>query len=114
MSETIWNTNELKVIVDDEVELQDAWTLNYITVPVDELDRFAEHWLDQRGYDVAKREPELLPCPACGGKVGYSNNDKQTGRVSHIFCTECEKVFLSYPTFNDAAEAWNALPRKGK
>lgn len=110
MSETIWNTDELIVVVDDEVELQDAWNKNYIDVPVDEFTAFAEHWLEQRGYDVAKREPELLPCPACGSKA-QPPDENHWKVIQCISCTnpECE---MTGPVYDPDGVKWNALPRK--
>jgi len=83
-----------------------------VAIPKIDFMGFVTDWLDMEGYDITKREPELLPCPVCGREAEYYNNDKRTWCVSSILCAECAKVFLSYPTFIDAVEAWNTLPRK--
>lgn len=32
---------------------------------------------------------ELKPCPFCGGKAGFSDNDTDDGEVEFILCGSC-------------------------
>lgn len=116
MENVIWETDELKVYFDEQIELQDAWTRNFITLPVDELTAFASCWLTEHaGYDVVKREPELKPCPnpECECKK-YSVDCDEYDDESHYW-VRCEMCGLAGPiefSKREAIEAWNALPRK--
>jgi len=71
-------------------------------------------YLDNMGYNVVKREPELKPCPVCGGNdvdvKTTQNNRDQT--LYHVVCSRCGIANSKYYR-GEAIEAWNALPRKG-
>lgn len=50
-----------------------------------------------------QQEPEMKPCPCCGGKAGMEE-------MAWDWVVECEKCQLStraYPTPEEAAKAWN-------
>lgn len=54
-------------------------------------------------FESKPREPELKPCPCCGGKTG-------TEMISWDWVVECEECYLStreYPTPGEAVKAWN-------
>ena len=65
--DVIWHTDELMVRVhpDGDLEFTENPKINthFIRIDPDELTAFARSWLDQQGYDVNKREPEIDPCP---------------------------------------------------
>jgi hypothetical protein len=118
--ENIWDTDEMKAEYDKSkpqmVALFDTSygkPLNAIVVLADELTAFAQHWLDLQGYDVVKREPELLPCPVCGGKANLVHWDVEE---YYIVCdvNDCPIRTLYYSTAHQAIKAWNVLPRKEK
>ena len=78
---------------------------------LDQID-FAEickRYLEQFGYNVVKREPELKACPVCGGRPTIFSS-------SQGICIECETCEIEQSNFyelqDEAIEAWNALPRK--
>ena len=59
-------------------------------------------------FEPKPKEPEMKPCPCCGGKAG-------TEEISWDWVVECENCQLStraYPTPEEAAKAWNT--RKGE
>ncbi len=59
-------------------------------------------------FEPKPKEPEMKPCPCCGGKAGMEE-------ISWDWVVECEKCQLStraYPTPEEAAKAWNS--RKGE
>lgn len=54
-------------------------------------------------FESKPKEPELKPCPCCGGKA-------VTEMISWDWVVECEECYLStrvYPTPEEAAKAWN-------
>ena len=54
-------------------------------------------------FEPKPKEPEMKPCPCCGGKAG-------TEEVAWDWVVECEKCQLStraYPTPEEAVKAWN-------
>ena len=59
-------------------------------------------------FEPKPKEPEMKPCPCCGGKAGMEE-------ISWDWVVECEKCQLStraYSTPEEAAKAWNT--RKGE
>jgi len=46
-------------------------------------------WLDHEGYDVVKREPEIAPCPFCGGECHSIFDIADDDYPYRIMCTEC-------------------------
>jgi hypothetical protein len=61
------NEMELKILVDWRKD-KDMVNLNTGRVTKDDFRTICTQFLDAEGYDVVKREPELLPCPFCGGE----------------------------------------------
>lgn len=54
-------------------------------------------------FEPKPKEPEMKPCPCCGGKAGMEE-------MAWDWVVECEKCHLStrvYPTPEKAAKAWN-------
>lgn len=54
-------------------------------------------------FEPKPKKPEMKPCPCCGGKAG-------TEEMYRDWVVKCEKCHLStrtYPTPEEAAEAWN-------
>jgi len=48
---------------------------------------------------------KLKPCPFCGGKAEYDNNDRG---AEWIYCTECGATSsMKRIGTNEAIEAWN-------
>ena len=74
-------------------------------IPKVELTAFARHWLDLQGYDVTRREPELLPCPFCGGKAHAFTPMGKTW-IS-MRCQRCEMITAPYENKIQAIRAWN-------
>jgi hypothetical protein len=71
------------------------------------------HWLDLQGYDVTKREPEILPCPYCGhDKLTRYNWRFTETKEKAVVCPGCGLTAPSFEELFEAIEAWNALPRK--
>lgn len=65
-----------------------------------------ERYLNQ--FEPKPKEPELKPCPCCGGKAG-------TEAISWDWVVECEECHLStrvYPTPEEASKAWNGRADK--
>lgn len=91
----IWDTKELMVYSDEQIELQDAWTKNFITLPKDELTAFCKHWLKlnceplgNTVMGIIKVIVDELPwscgnCPLC---TGVSNRAKYITE-QESFCT---------------------------
>jgi hypothetical protein len=110
-------TDELTAFARYWLELRDnmdvIWDTDDVFVKAisdEAVTAFAKDWLELQ----AKREPEIAPCPVCGGNVHYNNNDEWADISSNIFCADCNGVSLTYPSFALAVKAWNALPRKGE
>ena len=84
-------------------------TTDKICIYTEEYIDINKRFFDTQGYDVIKREPELKPCPICGGKVTYFSDD-----VSWAFirCDNCGIGQQQALQRDKAIEAWNALPRK--
>lgn len=50
-------------------------------------------------------DPDLLPCPFCGGKADYNNDG---GRWDQVICGSCGCRGCEYPDSREkAAAAWN-------
>ncbi len=51
---------------------------------------------------------ELKPCPFCGGKADYDNNESG---LEWVYCTECgatgESFWMSIDVTDQAIKAWN-------
>ena len=87
-------------------------TFGFSEAALYELIRWAEkrgniQWLIDKGFIkgfIEKVEPEMLPCPFCGGKVEVVNWDGD-------YWTECSghpcPSRSHYKTKTDAADAWN-------
>ena len=58
---------------------------------------------------------ELLPCPACAGAAvaGASTNPGGPTTV-WVGCPRCQKRVADAPTMDEAAAAWNRLPRAAR
>ena len=67
-------------------------------------------WLDQQGYDVIKREPEIAPCPVC--EDGAMVCEASDGEYVMCLGKRCPIRTFEYLTPGKALEIWNALPRK--
>lgn len=55
----------------------------------DEFTELCKHWLDLQGYDVTKRQPEIAPCPFCGGKC-YNDEAGSHSKKEDEHWIECE------------------------
>lgn len=69
-------------------------------------------YLDKKGYDVTKREPELLLCPFCGGercKIKGHSRERY-----YVWCNDCYYRSPKCDTRLIAVCLHNALPRKGE
>jgi hypothetical protein len=90
----IWETDELKVIKiskqPEEYLLTDdprSIMRDAIKLSQNELTTFCLHWLDLQGYDITKPEPEIAPCPFCGGECYTWNPEENEWSVACHDCT---------------------------
>lgn len=49
---------------------------------------------------------ELKPCPFCGGKAEFENDNEEW----FVFCEKCGSMTVLFETKPEAKEAWNARP----
>ena len=57
-------------------------------------------------WSYEEREPELKPCPFCGGSP-YKLWDNKDGNVFWVSCFECGAKTARYKTREDSYAAWN-------
>ena len=72
-----------------------------ISIDCDEFTVLAKRWLDQQGYDIIKREPEIAPCP---------NPECRNDKMHLEGCEDdmwyyCHKCGYAGPTANSKSEA---------
>jgi Lar family restriction alleviation protein len=52
------------------------------------------------------KEPELLPCPFCGGTSRIKNSNINENMCWHVFCKKCNSGF-EFGTKDEMQEKWN-------
>ena len=57
-------------------------------------------------WSYEEREPEVKPCPFCGGRP-YKLWDNKDGNVFWLSCFECGAKTARYKTREDSYAAWN-------
>ena len=84
-------------------------TFGNIQIPEADFELACSVFLHLQGYDVTKREPELKPCPVCGGEATKMISPNGYGYVE---CSNCRLRQMDDQPEGLAIEAWNAIPRK--
>ena len=76
-----------------------------ISVDCDEFTVLTKRWLDQQGYDVIKREPEIAPCPNPECVIDQLELEDCVVADAYRFYLYCHKCDYSSPLSKTKTEA---------